>query len=187
MKNTVALILIAWALTAGLPGCKSSSPEGALNFTMRTIDGEEQSLTRYRGKAVLIVNVASRCGLTPQYEALQKVYETYHAQGLEILGFPANNFKAQEPGSDSDIKAFCTATYGVTFPLFSKISVAGEDIHPLYRFLTDEKTNPEFGGAIQWNFTKFLISRKGQIVARFEPKVKPDSEEMIRAVENALR
>lgn len=187
MKNTVALILIAWALTAGLPGCKSRSPEGALNFTMRTIDGEEQSLTRYRGKAVLIVNVASRCGLTPQYEALQKVYETYHAQGLEILGFPANNFKAQEPGSDSDIKAFCTATYGVTFPLFSKISVAGEDIHPLYRFLTDEKTNPEFGGAIQWNFTKFLISRKGQIVARFEPKVKPDSEEMIRAVENALR
>lgn len=187
MKNTVALILIAWALTTGLPGCKSSGPEGALNFTMRTIDGEEQSLTRYRGKAVLIVNVASRCGLTPQYEALQQVYETYHAQGFEILGFPANNFKAQEPGSDSDIKVFCSATYGVTFPLFSKISVAGENIHPLYRFLTDKKTNPEFGGAIQWNFTKFLINRKGQVVARFEPKVKPDSEEMTRAIENALR
>ncbi len=187
MKNTVALILIALALAAGIPGCKSSGPGGALNFTMRTIDGEEQSLTRYRGKAVLIVNVASRCGLTPQYEALQQVYETYHAQGLEILGFPANNFKGQEPGSDSDIKVFCSATYGVTFPLFSKISVAGEDIHPLYRFLTDEKTNPGFGGAIQWNFTKFLLDRKGQVVARFEPKVKPDSEEMTRAIENALR
>ena len=187
MKNTVALILIALALAAGIPGCKSSGPGGALNFTMRTIDGEEQSLPPYCGKAVLIVNVASRCGLTPQYEALQQVYETYHAQGLEILGFPANNFKGQEPGSDSDIKVFCSATYGVTFPLFSKISVAGEDIHPLYRFLTDEKTNPGFGGAIQWNFTKFLLDRKGQVVARFEPKVKPDSEEMTRAIENALR
>mgnify|MGYP000854520211 FL=1 len=187
MKNTFALILIALALAAGIPGCKSSGPAGALNFTMRTIDGEEQSLTRYRGKAVLIVNVASRCGLTPQYEALQQVYENYQAQGLVILGFPANNFKGQEPGSDSDIKVFCSATYGVTFPLFSKISVAGEDIHPLYRFLTDEKTNPGFGGAIQWNFTKFLLDRKGQVVARFEPKVKPDSEEMTRAIENALR
>ena len=133
-----------------------------------------------------MVNVASKCGLTPQYKALQKLHEEYAEQGLSILGFPANNFGKQEPGSDEDIATFCQKNYGVEFDMFSKISVAGEDQAPLYAFLTSEKTNPKFAGKIKWNFEKFLVNRDGEIIARFSPRTKPNAEEVIKAIEAAL-
>jgi glutathione peroxidase len=135
---------------------------------------------------VLIVNVASKCGYTPQYTALQAVYAKYKDRGLVVAGFPANNF-AQEPGTDQEIQTFCSSKYMVTFPMFSKISVAGSDKAPLYRFLTDKSANPATGGEIQWNFTKFLVDRNGKIVSRFEPEVKPDSTAVISAIETALK
>lgn len=163
-----------------------SKAESPLGFKMDSIDGETIDLTSYKGKVVLMVNVASKCGLTPQYEALQELYAKYNSQGFVILGFPANNFGAQEPGTNSEIKEFCSVNYGVSFPMFAKISVKGDDLHPLYRFLTSESTNPQFGGEIKWNFTKFLVDRQGQIIDRFEPRIKPDSPEMISAIERAL-
>lgn len=157
------------------------------SFSLKDIEGKDVSLDQYRGKVVMLVNVASKCGLTPQYEALQKVYMKYKDQGFVILGFPANNFAGQEPGSNEEIKSFCSLNYGVTFPLFSKISVKGSDIHPLYRYLTDKETNPQFGGEIKWNFNKFLIDKNGKVIARFEPQVKPDNEQVIQAIESALK
>lgn len=157
------------------------------SFTMKDIDGKDVSLGHYKGKVLLLVNVASKCGLTPQYEALQKIYSQYKDRGFVILGFPANNFLGQEPGTNEEIKNFCSLNYNVTFPLFSKISVKGDDIHPLYKFLTDKGTNPEFGGEIKWNFNKFLADKDGKIIARFEPRVKPDSDEVIQAIEMALK
>jgi glutathione peroxidase len=156
------------------------------DFSLKDIDHKEVSLSQYRGKVVLVVNVASRCGYTPQYEGLQKVYMKYKDRGFVILGFPANNFMAQEPGTDEEIKTFCSAKYNVTFPIFSKISVKGDDIHPLYKFLTSKETNPEFSGDIKWNFSKFLIDKNGKIIARFEPKVTPESDPVIQAIEKAL-
>ena len=156
------------------------------DFSLKDIDHKEVNLSQYRGKVVLVVNVASRCGYTPQYEGLQKVYMKYKDRGFVILGFPANNFMAQEPGTDEEIKTFCSAKYNVTFPIFSKISVKGDDIHPLYKFLTSKETNPEFGGDIKWNFSKFLVDKSGKIIARFEPKVTPESDPVIQAIEKAL-
>lgn len=141
-----------------------------LDLSAKTINGEVKKLSDYRGKALLIVNVASRCGLTPQYTGLQALYEKYRDKGFEILGFPANNFLAQEPGSDQEIQTFCSTKYNVTFPLFSKISVKGDDIHPLYKFLTTESGHP---GEIQWNFHKFLVDRNGQVVANISPRTEP--------------
>ncbi|MGN6627450.1 MAG: glutathione peroxidase, partial [Tepidisphaeraceae bacterium] len=134
-----------------------------LAFTMKDIDGHDVNLADYKGKVVMIVNVASRCGFTPQYKGLEAIYEKYKDKGFVILGFPANNFKSQEPGSDADIKAFCTAKYNVSFPMFSKISVKGDDKAPLYQFLTQSETAGDFGGEIGWNFTKFLVDRNGQL------------------------
>ncbi|MCC6398360.1 MAG: glutathione peroxidase [Bacteroidetes bacterium] len=165
----------------------SRETEGVLKFTMKDIDGNDVPLSRYKGKAILIVNVASRCGYTPQYEGLEKLYRTYRDSGLVVLGFPANNFGAQEPGTDEQIKEFCTTTYGVTFDMFSKISVKGDDQHPLYRYLTSPETNPAFAGDVAWNFTKFLVNREGTIIGKFGSRVKPMSEELITAVEKALR
>jgi len=179
----IALIGFASLIAFGLCGAAAKSP---LDFKMKTIDGELQSLSQYKGDVVLIVNVASKCGNTPQYEALQALYSKYRDQGFVVLGFPANNFGGQEPGTDAEIKEFCTATYGVTFPMFSKISVIGEDQHPLYAHLTSAATDPKFAGDIKWNFTKFLIGRDGQIIARFNPKTKPDSKEVVGAIEDAL-
>ena len=156
------------------------------DFSLRDIDHKEINLSQYRGKVVLVVNVASRCGYTPQYEGLQKVYMKYRDRGFVILGFPANNFMAQEPGTDEEIKTFCSAKYNVTFPIFSKISVKGDDIHPLYKYLTSKETDPEFGGDIKWNFSKFLVDKSGKIIARFEPKVTPESDPVIQAIEKAL-
>ena len=157
------------------------------DFTLKDIDHKEVNLGQYRGKVVLVVNVASRCGFTPQYEGLQKAYANYKDRGFVILGFPANNFMSQEPGTDEEIKTFCSTKYNVTFPIFSKISVKGDDIHPLYKFLTSKETNPEFAGDIKWNFSKFLLDKNGKIVARFEPRVTPESDTMIQAIENALQ
>lgn len=157
------------------------------DFTMPSIDGQETPLASYKGKVALVVNVASRCGYTPQYTALESVYEKYKGDGLVILGFPANNFMGQEPGSNQEIKTFCTRTYHVSFPMFSKISVKGADKAPLYQYLTSKADNPQTGGEIKWNFTKFLVGRDGTIVARFEPAVTPDSPEVAAAIEKALK
>jgi len=156
-------------------------------FTLNSIDGRPAPLSAYQGKVVLIVNVASRCGFTPQYAGLEALYEKYKDRGFVILGFPANNFGGQEPGTNEEIKTFCSTKYNVTFPMYSKISVKGDDQAPLYRFLTDKQANPATGGEIQWNFTKFLVDKNGKVVARFEPKVTPESPDVTGAIEKALR
>src|SRR5262249_26159534 len=156
-------------------------------FSMKRIDGKSVPLSDFKGQVMLIVNVASQCGYTYQYEGLEKLYETYKSQGFVIAGFPANNFGEQEPGTDSEIQTFCKSKYGVTFPMFSKISVAGGDQAPLYRFLTDRGANSKTGGEIQWNFTKFLIDRDGKVIQRFEPAVEPQAQEVISAIEAALK
>lgn len=157
------------------------------DYSVKTIDGSADTLKGYKGKAVLIVNVASKCGYTPQYAGLEKLYLKYKDRGLVILGFPANNFGAQEPGTNAEIKTFCTRTYQVTFPMFSKISVKGEDKAPLYQYLTEQSPNAATHGDIQWNFTKFLIGKDGKVVARFEPDVTPESPEMEKAIQAALQ
>ena len=198
MKSKLILLfslalVCAMVLSASLSCRAGDKPEGAgkvdsiYGFSLKDIDHKLTSLSQYKGKVVLVVNVASRCGFTPQYEGLQKLYLKYKDQGLVILGFPANNFLSQEPGTDEEIKTFCSAKYNVTFPIFSKISVKGDDIHPLYKFLTSKQTNPEFGGDIKWNFSKFLLDKTGKIIARFEPAVKPESDTVVQAIEKALQ
>jgi glutathione peroxidase len=164
----------------------SASSPSILDFKMKDIDGKDVKLKKYKGDVLLIVNTASKCGYTPQYEGLQATYEKYKDQGFYVLGFPANNFGGQEPGTEAEIKEFCTSKYKVTFPMFAKISVKGADQDPLYAYLTSKETNPEFGGDITWNFNKFLIDRKGKIVARFSSKDKPDSEAVTQAIEKYL-
>ncbi len=160
--------------------------QSPLDFQMTTIDGKKVELSKYKGKVVLMVNVASKCGNTPQYEGLEKVYQKYKDKGLVILGFPANNFGGQEPGSDEDIAKFCSSKYNVSFDLFSKISVKGDDQHPLYKFLTSAETDPKFSGNVTWNFEKFLVGKNGEVINRFSPKEKPDSDKIIQAIEAAL-
>ncbi|WP_304622104.1 glutathione peroxidase [Rhodohalobacter sulfatireducens] len=159
--------------------------ETVYQYELNTINGENISLSDYEGELLLIVNTASECGFTPQYEGLQELYETYSDQGLEILGFPANNFGGQEPGSDEEIAQFCELNYGVTFPMFSKVSVKGEDQHPLFEYLTTAE-NPDFKGEISWNFEKFLIDRNGNVVRRFKSRVEPMSGELTNAVTEYL-
>lgn len=156
-------------------------------FEPADIDGNRTRLARFEGNVLLLVNVASQCGYTRQYAGLQALYEKYRERGLLVLAFPANNFGAQEPGTNEQIKQFCTANYGVTFPVFAKISVKGEDAHPLYQFLTSRQSNPQFGGDIPWNFTKFLVSREGEVIGRYEPKVEPSDARLISDIESALR
>lgn len=158
-----------------------------LDFSLKSIDGKDTPLSNYKGKVIMIVNVASKCGYTPQYEGLQAIYSKYKDQGLVILGFPANNFLGQEPGTDEEIKTFCQTKYNVSFPMFSKISVKGSDIHPLYQYLTSKETNPEFAGDITWNFNKFLVDRDGKVIARFSTKEKPESEAITQRIEQALK
>jgi glutathione peroxidase len=155
-------------------------------FSAKTIDGKLKTLADYKGKALLIVNVASKCGLTPQYEGLEKLHEKFGPKGLAILGFPANEFGAQEPGTDPEIQTFCTTNYAVKFDMFSKVKVKGPGIDPLFAYLTSLDTDPEFGGEIKWNFNKFLVDRAGAIIARFEPKVEPTSPEVEKTVAAAL-
>src|SRR5712672_3096922 len=157
-----------------------------IDYAVNTIDGQPAPLSAYKGKVLMLVNVASRCGFTPQYTALEAIYEKYKDRGFVIVGIPANNFGAQEPGTDQEIKTFCQSKYSVTFPMMSKVSVKGDDKTPLYQYLTDTIVNPKTGGDIQWNFTKFLVGPEGQIITRFEPKVTPDSPEVTAAIESAL-
>ena len=163
-----------------------NQPAGPLDFVVKTIDGKQQDLSEYKGKVVMIVNVASKCGYTPQYEQLEAIYKKYADRGFVILGFPANNFGHQEPGSDAEIKTFCSSKYDVTFPMMSKISVLGEDKAPLYRFLTEKPTAGDFAGEIGWNFTKFLVDRNGNLIARYSSKVKPDDQKVTDEIEKAL-
>jgi len=156
------------------------------DFTLNSIDGKPMPLATFKGKVILVVNVASRCGFTPQYSALEAVYEKYKDQGFVILGFPANNFGHQEPGTNAEIKKFCSAKYNVTFPMYAKISVKGDDQAPLYKYLT-ESANPAYAGEIKWNFTKFLVDRDGHVVQRFEPDATPDSPQVTSAIEQALK
>lgn len=151
------------------------------------IDGKSQSLKDYQGKVILIVNTASKCGFTKQYADLQTLWEKHQEDDFVILGFPANNFMNQEPGSNEDIVQFCQLNYGVSFPMFAKISVRGKDIHPLYEYLTNKDTNPEFGGKITWNFNKFLISKDGRIINRFSSKTNPMDQEVQDAIAKAMK
>jgi glutathione peroxidase len=175
----------ALAAVAALAG-SAAEASSIYDFPVEDIEGRPVSLEQYRGKVLLVVNVASRCGFTYQYEGLEALYRQYAGRGLVVLGFPANDFLGQEPGSNGQIKEFCTLNYGVSFPMFSKIHVKGRDAHPLYRYLTDKSTNPRFAGGITWNFNKFLIGRDGQVLARFGSKEEPGSEAVRRAVEQAL-
>jgi len=156
------------------------------DFQVRTIDGKECSLADFRGNVALVVNVASKCGLTPQYAGLETLYEARRGQGLAVLGFPCNQFAGQEPGSDAQVQEFCTLTYGVAFPLFSKIEVNGPNRHPLYAWLTSVDAAPEGAGDIKWNFGKFVIGRDGAVVARFAPPTAPDDPALVAAIEKAL-
>jgi len=157
-----------------------------LNFKMKSLAGKEVDLSQYQGKVVLIVNVASKCGYTPQYKGLQTLHDKYASEGLVVLGVPANDFLKQEPGTNEQIAKFCESKYGVKFDMLAKVSVKGEEQTPLYKYLTSKETNPSFGGDIKWNFTKFLIGRNGDIVARFETKVAPESETVTKAIEAEL-
>jgi glutathione peroxidase len=160
----------------------ASSPS-VYDFKMKDIDGKDVKLKQYKGNVLLVVNTASKCGYTPQYEGLQATFDKYKDKGFYVLGFPANNFGGQEPGTAAEIKEFCTLKYKVTFPMFAKISVKGEDQDPLYTYLTSKQTDPEFAGDITWNFNKFLIDRNGKIVARFSSKDTPESEAVTQAIE----
>lgn len=181
MKYFVLILLIAATVSAQTK--KENVMPPFYSFTMKTIDGKEKSLADYKGKVVMVVNVASFCGYTPQYKELEAVYKKYKDQGFVIMGFPANDFGKQEPGSDADIKTFCERNYGVTFDLFSKITVLGDGIHPLYKYLT---TETDFKGEIAWNFNKFLVDRNGNVVARYLHKIKPDAPEVVTKIEELL-
>jgi glutathione peroxidase len=178
-----SILALAFGMTAGA----AEQARSVLDFTLQGIDGMETPLRQFQGKVLLLVNTASKCGFTPQYKTFEEIYKRYKDQGLVILGFPANNFLWQEPGTNQEIKQFCLINYGVSFPMFAKISVAGKDIDPLYKFLVDKETNPRFAGKISWNFTKFLVDRKGEVVARFAPRTVPDDPEVIAAIEKALQ
>jgi glutathione peroxidase len=156
------------------------------DFTVDTIDGEARSLADYRGEALLVVNVASRCGLTPQYTGLEALQRRYRDRGFRVLGFPCNQFLGQEPGTHEEIKEFCRTRYDVTFPLFAKLDVNGPARAPLYAFLTAQGTKPEGPGDIKWNFGKFLVGKDGAVLARFAPNVDPLADELVSAVEAAL-
>ncbi len=156
------------------------------DIAVERITGETVKLGDYKGKVLLLVNTASKCGFTGQYEGLQALFEKYEDKGLVVMGFPSNDFLRQEPGSNEEIQAFCRINYGVTFPMFAKLKVKGADAHPLYRFLTSKETNPEYAGKISWNFNKFLVDRQGRIVGRFGSRTAPDDKDLVAAVESAL-
>ncbi|HEY7117767.1 MAG TPA: glutathione peroxidase [Tepidisphaeraceae bacterium] len=180
------LAVVALFALAPLAFAEADKAAGPLQFKVKDIDGKDVDLSQYKGKVVLIVNVASKCGNTPQYKQLEEAYKKYADKGFVILGFPANEFGHQEPGTNEQIKEFCTSTYNVDFPMFSKIVVKGDGQADLYKYLTDKQTNPKFAGPITWNFEKFLVGRDGKVVARFTPKTKPDAAQVVKAVEAEL-
>ncbi len=190
--NFTLIAVIVLCLTINVaPATEASArqekkPTSVLDFTLPLIDGKPMPLKEFKGKVLLLVNVASKCGFTGQYEGLQKLYDTYQDRGFSVLGFPANDFLGQEPGSNEEIAQFCQSTYGVSFPMFAKISVKGKDQHPLYKFLTEPVTNPGYSGKISWNFNKFIINRQGKVVARFGSMTKPQSARLVAEIEKAL-
>lgn len=183
MKATFLLGALLLFITVLPAHGQDAAHSGVHRFTMTNIDGADVPLSDFAGKVLLVVNTASKCGYTPQYASLEKLYQRFAERGLRVLAFPANNFGAQEPGSNEEIKTFCSTNYDVTFDLFSKISVKGDDIHPLYAYLTGESP---FKGDIRWNFTKFLVDGKGQVVARFETKTDPMDEKVVSQIESLL-
>jgi glutathione peroxidase len=191
-KILAPLLLLALSVISGGEDLKNRDAEKAdtamatdyLHVPFNTITGEKTSLADFKGKVLLLVNVASRCGNTPQYAGLAELYRKYKDKGFAVIGFPANNFANQEPGTNEQILEFCTSTYDVTFPMMAKISVKGDDIHPLYKYLTTES---DFKGDIKWNFTKFLLDRKGKPAARFETPVQPLSDEIVKSIEKQLQ
>lgn len=191
MRNSVAFTAGLLAL-AGLVSVAGAEKKGdkkvpaALHFKMKGLDGKEMALSKFQGKVVLFVNVASQCGYTPQYKGLEMLHEKYAKDGLVIIGVPANEFGKQEPGSNKEIADFCKKNYGVEFPMLAKAVVKGPGQCELYKYLTSKDTDPKFGGPIKWNFTKFLIGRDGGIAGRFEPAVEPESAELTKAVEEEL-
>ncbi len=188
----VALGLTAWlgaeptTQPTTQPTVDLASVPPVLRFTMKSLSGKDVDLAQYKGKVVLIVNTASKCGNTPQYAPLEDLYKKYADQGFVILGFPSNDFGHQEPGTDVQISEFCTKNYGVTFPMFSKVDVKGENQCDLYKLLTSPETDKPFAGDITWNFEKFLIGRDGRIVARFSPRTKPQTPQVVSAIEAEL-
>ena len=183
VPNFCNLLVLGWVI---LMTGTTFAASNVYDFTLPSIDGQPAPLADFKGKVILVVNVASQCGYTPQYSALEAVYEKYKSQGFVIVGFPANNFGAQEPGTNQEIKTFCTRKYSVAFPMYAKVSVKGSDQTPLYQYLTKQTSAPN-AGEIKWNFTKFLVDRQGNVVRRFEPAVTPDSPELVSAVEKVLK
>ena len=171
------------AAVAAFAAAAATGPD-VLTLTMKRLDGSEQNLAEYRGKVVLIVNTASKCGFTPQYEGLEALYRKYAPRGFVVLGFPSNDFKQQEPGTDAQIAEFCRATYDVQFPMFAKVSVKGDEMSPLYRILTGLPA--PLGGPIEWNFQKYLVDREGRVVAKFPPATKPDDPRFVAQLEQVL-
>lgn len=186
--NVLLPILAVAATLATMPTSEPKAspkdPKNLYDFTMKDIDGKDVKLSQFKGKVILVVNVASQCGFTPQYEGLQKTFAQLKDKGFVILGFPANQFGGQEPGTDKEIKQFCTGKYNVTFPMFSKITVKGDDMHPLYHWLIASSDRPK--DDIEWNFTKFVIDRHGNVVHRFKPQVKPESDEVMAVINEQL-
>ena len=184
----VKFAVAAVALVGTVAACPAEDKKvtGALGFKMKGIDGKDVDLAQYKGKVVLFVNVASECGYTKQYEGMQALYTKYEKDGLVLIGVPSNDFGGQEPGTDEDIKKFCSSKYKVTFPMLSKVAVKGDDATPLYKFLTSKDTNPKHGGAVGWNFEKFLVNRKGEVVGRFKSAIDPMSDELVKAVKAEL-
>lgn len=178
---SIALLLSSLTVVA-----TADDHECALNFKAKNIDGETVDLEDYEGNVVLVVNVASKCGLTPQYAGLQKLYKEYEKKGFVILGFPCNQFGSQEPGSEADIKKFCSTKYDVSFPMFSKVDVNGDDAAPIYKFLTAQEVKPKGKGTVSWNFEKFLIDREGNLVNRFAPPTKPNDAQLVKSIESEL-
>ena len=183
----VLVLSISATTLAGDESKKKKVVSPALDFTMKNIDGRDVYLGDYEGDVLLVVNVASKCGLTRQYKYLEAFYKKYKGQGVKVLAFPANNFNAQEPGTNKEIKQFCKTTFDVTFDLFAKVSVKGDDKCELYKYLTDTSKNGEFGGEIRWNFQKFLVDRTGRVVARFKPGENPMGDKIVQFVERLLK
>ncbi len=165
----------------------AAASENVLDFKMKSLDGKQVDLNQYKGNVVLVVNVASECGLTPQYSQLQALHEKYGPKGLRVLGFPCNQFGKQEPGTAEEISEFCSSNYGVTFDLFEKVDVNGDDACPLYQLLTQLNAKPKGAGDVSWNFEKFIINRDGKVVHRFEPQTKPDDPVLVGVIEGELK
>ena len=178
--------MLVLAVCVGVLFAEDQKGSGVLNFKMNGLDGKPIDLANYKGKVVLIVNVASQCGYTPQYKGMQAVYTKYADKGLVVLGVPSNDFGRQEPGNNQEIAEFCSANYGVKFPMTEKVVVKGDGQCPLYKYLTSKDTNPKFSGPIKWNFNKFLVGRNGEIVGRYDSNVAPESDKLVQAIEAEL-